>query len=118
MLTDGGSEAKSIEQINEAMYPMSAGFNAQVDKEMTRLSGQVHKDNLEKWYSLVRGQLLFPAWSEQDFERIKSQTIEGLLQNRKTAQGLAGRAIGAVLYGQEHPLSCQRSRTVGQVSAE
>ena len=67
MLTDGGSEAKSIQEINAAMYPIAAGFSAQVDKEMTRLSGQVHKDNLDLWYSLVRGQLLFPAWSETGF---------------------------------------------------
>ena len=78
MLTDGGSEAKSIDEINKAMFPMASGFNAQVDKEMTRLSGQVHKDNLDAWYELVRGQLLFPAWSKQDFERIKQQVTNAI----------------------------------------
>ena len=72
LLTDGGSEAMTIEAINDAMYPIASAFSSQVDKEMTRLSGQVHKDNLDTWYALVRGQLLFPAWSEQDFERIKT----------------------------------------------
>ena len=78
MLTDGGSEAMTIEQINEAMYPIASGFGAQVDKEMTRLSGQVHKDNLDQWYSLVRGQLLFPAWSESDLERLRTQLINSI----------------------------------------
>jgi zinc protease len=73
MLTDGGSQAMTIDEINAAMFPMAAGFGAQVDKEMTRLAGQVHKDNLDAWYELVRGQLLFPAWSKTDFERIKTR---------------------------------------------
>lgn len=73
MVSDGGSATQSIEEINKAMYPFASGFNAQVDKEMTRLSGQVHKDNLDSWYGLVRNQLLRPGWREQDFERLKTQ---------------------------------------------
>ena len=62
-------------------------INAQVDKEMTRLAGQVHKDNLDAWYELVRGQLLFPAWSEQDFERIR-QLFDDLERKRDIAEFL------------------------------
>ena len=39
MLAGGGSQAKTIDEINAAMFPMAAGFGAQVDKEMTRLVG-------------------------------------------------------------------------------
>ncbi|MBT8078723.1 MAG: insulinase family protein [Gammaproteobacteria bacterium] len=73
MLTDGGSTSMSIQEINEALYPIAAGFNAQVDKEMTRLSGQVHKDNLDTWYGLTRDQLLNPGWDQSDLERLKTQ---------------------------------------------
>ena len=49
--------------------------------------------------------MLKPAFTSEDFDRIKSQTIEGLMASRKTPQGLAGRAITSVLYGSTHPLS-------------
>ena len=73
MLTNGGSAAYSIEEINDAMHPIAARFSAQVDKEMTRLSGQVHKDNLDTWYRYARSQFLNPGWHPQDFARIKTQ---------------------------------------------
>jgi len=105
MLTDGGSEASTIDEINEAMYPIASGFNAQVDKEMTRLSGQVHKDNLDTWYSLVRGQLLFPAWSEQDFERIKTRITNSIRTDLvgNNDEELGKEYLYASIYGGEHP---------------
>lgn len=105
MLTDGSSEAKSIEDINAAMYPIAAGFNAQVDKEMTRLSGQVHKDNLDLWYSLVRGQLLFPAWSEKDFERVKTQIANSIRTDLvgNNDEELGKEYLYESIYGDEHP---------------
>jgi len=105
MLTDGGSEARTIDEINEAMYPIASGFNAQVDKEMTRLSGQVHKDNLDTWYSLIRGQLLFPAWSEQDFERIKTRVTNAIRTDLvgNNDEELGKEYLYASIYGDEHP---------------
>jgi len=105
MLTDAGSEAKTIEAINEAMYPIASGFDAQVDKEMTRLSGQVHKDNLELWYSLIRGQLLYPAWSEQDLERIRTQVINAIRTDLvgNNDEELSKEFLYKTLYGDDHP---------------
>ncbi len=105
MVSDGGSEALGIEAINEAMYPIAAGFNAQVDKEMTRLAGQVHKDNLDTWYSLVRGQLLFPAWSEQDFERIRTQLINAVRTDlvNNNDEELGKEVLYSSIYGGDHP---------------
>ena len=115
MVSDGGSEALTIEEINDAMYPIAAGFNAQVDKEMTRLSGQVHKDNLDAWYSLVRGQLLFPAWSASDFDRIKTQLINGIQTDLvgNNDEELGKEFLYATIYGEGHPYG---SFNLGDVS--
>ena len=105
ILSDGGSEAMTIEEINKAMYPIASGFSAQVDKEMTRLSGQVHKDNLDTWYALVRGQLLFPAWSDEDFERIKTQMQNAIRTDLvgNNDEELGKEALYEAIYGEEHP---------------
>jgi zinc protease len=115
MLTDGGSEAMSIEAINAAMYPIASGFGSQVDKEMTRLSGQVHKDNLDAWYELVRGQLLYPAFSQKDFERIKQQMINAIRTDLvgNNDEELGKEVLYASLYGGEHPYG---SLNLGNVS--
>ena len=119
MLTDGGSEAKTIDEINTAMYPVAAGFHAQVDKEMTRLSGQVHKDNLDTWYSLARGQLLFPAWSEQDFERIKTQTTNAIRTDLvgNNDEELGKEYLYSSIYGTEHPYGSLNLGSVSDIEA-
>jgi zinc protease len=115
MITEGGSQAKTIDEINAAMFPMAAGFGSQVDKEMTRLAGQVHKDNLDAWYELVRGQLLFPAWSEQDFERIRTQMKNAIRTNLvgNNDEELGKEYLYTRIYGAEHPYG---SLTLGAVS--
>ena len=40
MLTDGGS--KFIQRLKLKMFPMSASFGHQIDKEMLRFTGRVH----------------------------------------------------------------------------
>ena len=115
MLADGGSQSKTIEQINAAMYPMAASFDAQVDKEMTRLSGEVHKDNLDTWYSLIRGQLLYPAWSQNDFERIRTQVTNAIRTDLvgNNDEELGKEYLYAQVYGSKHPYG---SLNLGSVS--
>ena len=119
MITDGGSQAKTIDEINAAMFPMAAGFDAQVDKEMTRLAGQVHKDNLDAWYELVRGQLLFPAWSEADFTRIKTRMINGIRTDLvgNNDEELGKEYLYAKIYGPKHPYGSLNLGAVGDIKS-
>ncbi|MEJ2521427.1 MAG: pitrilysin family protein [Gammaproteobacteria bacterium] len=105
MITDGGSTERSIDQINEAMYPMAAGFGAQVDKEMVRLSGGVHQDNLEGWYALVTEQLLSPGWRAEDFERVRTQLVNAIMTDlvANNDEELGKEALYQFIYGPEHP---------------
>jgi zinc protease len=101
------------------MYPIAAGFEAQVDKEMTRLSGQVHRDNLDTWYSLVRGQLLFPAWSEQDLERIRTQIGNAIRTDLvgNNDEELGKELLYAELYGEDHPYGSLNLGAIGDIES-
>ena len=123
MVTDGGSVTDSIQEINAAMYPIASGFNAQVDKEITRLSGQVHKDNLDTWYGLVRNQLLRPGWREQDFARVKTQLSNavrtGLVANND--EELGKEVLYSSIYGDDHPygsLNLGHSGDIGNLTID
>jgi zinc protease len=65
------------------MYPMSAGYSVSVDKEMTNFTGRVHRDNLDAYYALFKNALLAPAFSEADFNRVKSQRLNFLERGRR-----------------------------------
>lgn len=105
MLTDAGSETLSIQDINTAMYPIASGFDAQVDKEMTRLSGQVHRDNLETWYRLASSQLLTPGWREQDFTRVRTQLVNAVRTSLvgNNDEELGKEMLYSRIYGPTHP---------------
>jgi zinc protease len=83
LMAGGATQANPFEKILERLYPMAAGYGASVDKEMTNFTGRVHRDNLNVFYSLFRNALMAPAFSEQDFTRIKSQRLNALERGRR-----------------------------------
>ncbi len=83
LLADASTIEDSYDQILAKLYPMAAGYGSSVDKEMTVFTGRVHRDNLEAYYELFRNAILSPAFDEQDFERIKSQTMNYLERTRR-----------------------------------
>jgi zinc protease len=83
LLSDGSTTEDSYEQILEKLYPMAAGYGKSVDKEMTVFRGRIHEENLEDYYTLFKNALLQPAFSEEDFERVKSQTMNFLERGRR-----------------------------------
>jgi len=75
MIAGGGTKDMTYRQIAEAMYPMAATFNVQIDKEMTAFLGETHSDNLQAYYKLIRARLLEPGWREDDFKRIRDNAV-------------------------------------------
>ncbi len=104
MITEGGSESRTIEEIHKAMYPMAASFSSQVDKEMIRLSGNVHRDNLVAWYALASDQLLNPGWREDDFTRVKKQLINAVRTDLvgNNDEELGKEVLYTFIYGPDH----------------
>jgi zinc protease len=83
LLEDSSTRNNTYEQILEKLYPMAAGYGASVDKEMTVFTGRIHKDNLDAYYGIFKDAILAPAFKEEDFNRIKSQTMNYLKQTRR-----------------------------------
>lgn len=78
MLSGGGTKDLTYKQVTDTFYPMAAGLGNQVDQEMTVFTGTTHIDNLEAYYKLVRSMLLEPGWREDDFRRIKDQSLNAI----------------------------------------
>jgi len=105
MIVDAGSQQHTLAEIEQAMYPMAAGFEAQVDKEMTTLSGAIHRDNLSAYYGLIMEQLLTPGWRESDFQRVKTQTINAVRTDliANNDEELGKEVLYSYIYGPNHP---------------
>jgi zinc protease len=97
MLTDASTTKNSYEKILEKLYPMAAGYNVSVDKEMTVISGRVHKDHVNAYMELFTDAILHPAFNEDDFNRIKQNTLNYL---QRTLRYSNDEAFGKqTLYG-------------------
>ena len=45
LVAGGATKADTLEAILQKLYPMAAGYGVSVDKEMTNLTGRVHRDH-------------------------------------------------------------------------
>ncbi|SHG26363.1 zinc protease [Microbulbifer donghaiensis] len=104
LMSEATSE-RSAAEFAEALNRLGASISIAPDQYETTVTLNVLAKHLDEAMPLLLERILTPDFSEEDFARIKQQTIEGLQQARKTPQGLATRAVGAVMRGPEHPLS-------------
>ncbi|HEU0120418.1 MAG TPA: pitrilysin family protein [Bryobacteraceae bacterium] len=104
MLAGGGTKALPYQQVLDALYPMAAQVDAQVDKEMIVFSGTTHADNLEAYYTLLRDMLLTPGWREEDLKRIRDhQRNEVRLALRENNDEELGKEVLYSLAYAGHP---------------
>ncbi|MEM7582362.1 MAG: pitrilysin family protein [Acidobacteriota bacterium] len=75
MMSGGSTTESSFEAILDKLYPLASSYSVRVDKEMTTLSGRTHRDNLETFFGLLQDAYLRPAFSEEDFERLRSNQL-------------------------------------------
>lgn len=78
ILANGGTQDLSFKDISQRFYPMAAYVSLNVDKEMSVFTGQIHVDNLEEYYLIIKDMLLKPGFREEDFIRIKTNQLNFL----------------------------------------
>jgi zinc protease len=108
MIADAGSEKMPIEEIQKTLFPIAGGFGAYVDREMTTFNGSIHADNVATYFDTVLPQLLAPGWRAEDFERVKQQVRNSLVQDLRTNndEELGKEALQSALFagtGYGHP---------------
>ena len=78
LLSEGGTQERSYDEILEKLFPLAGSYSASVDKEMTVVSGLVHRDVLPGFYPLFLETVMHPGFRPEDFERLQSRTIATL----------------------------------------
>ncbi len=85
LIAEGGTTERSYDEILDELYPMAASYDVRVDKEMTTLTGRVHKDTLDDFVVLYTDAFLRPAFSEDDFQRVRTDTLNYLEKSLRYA---------------------------------
>ncbi|MBT8052824.1 MAG: insulinase family protein [Xanthomonadales bacterium] len=107
---------RSAAEFSEALERIGASVGVTSGQYETSVSLNVLSKHLDAGVRLMLERLLEPAFTQEDFDRVKSRQMESLMQARKSGSALANRALGAVLAGPEHPLSYPGSGLPSTVS--
>ena len=100
MIAEAGSEDLRIDELNRALLPIAGSFEAQVDREMTVFSTTAHRDTLDRLHEIILPQLLRPGLRESDFDRLREQQRNALVQDLRAnnEEELGREALQANLF--------------------
>ncbi len=109
MVARGATSAHRYDEILALLYPMAAGYDISVDREMTVLSGRSSTGDGEAFLQLLREALTQPAFDAADFERLRTEAVAGLEKSLRYAldEELGKAILQEALYrgsGYAHPI--------------
>ena len=112
MLGRGGTQTMSFEELTTALYPWSASVGVQADKEITTVIGQVHRDQLEPFYEILRDLILSPRFDPSDFERNKEFLTNAVVSTLRgnDDEELGKEALNVLMYD-GHPYAAPSTGT-------
>lgn len=112
-----GTANKTPEELEEAIDLLGASINMYTTNESIIVRGNTLKRNYAKTMELVQEILLQPRWDEEEFDRIKTSTINGIRRSEANPNVIANRVYNKVLYGENHPFAFPASGSIESVEA-
>ncbi|TDF35094.1 insulinase family protein [Alteromonadaceae bacterium M269] len=98
-LLNESTTARSNEDMSLELQKLGSNVRINARNETINVFVSSLSKNLDATLALVEEKLLKPAFNEVDFNRLKSQTIQGIQNARKDANALSNEAWDKLLYG-------------------
>jgi zinc protease len=91
---------KDQNALAEALFPMAAELDVQVDKDALVFMGRVHKDHLRDFAQILADVILRPRLDEADFKRLRDDALSAVSSTLRTGNDelLQREALEALLY--------------------
>jgi zinc protease len=100
IMSEGGTEAISAQQLLEALFPYAADWSVRVDKEQTTFSIRVHRDGLDTVSKLLVDAVVRPRWDPREFERLRDTVVNDISKRLRQGddENLGKEALGELMY--------------------
>lgn len=102
-LLDEGTKNFSTLEISDKLQLLGASLWTGADLDESYLSFTTLKQTFEPTLELVADVLLNPSFPESEFNRLKTEHLNIILQEKADPFGMALRVIPKILYGSGHP---------------
>lgn len=70
--------------LNDALFPLAAELNVQVDKEATVFIARIHRDHEQRFLAILRDVLTRPRFDDADFKRLRDEQLAFLQSTLRT----------------------------------
>jgi zinc protease len=101
-----GTASKNTQQIAEALETMASSVTVStgMSSAFAVVSGSSLTENFEPTFAIAADVLLHPTFPADEFDRLKTRTKAGLIQQRSNPGFLGSEMLSSVLFG-SHPAS-------------
>lgn len=114
-LMRAGTTKKSKAELDEAVDFIGAVLNVG-SSGIFASSLTKHTDDL---LGMMQEVLLMPSFAQEEFDKIKQQTLSALAFNQNDPNAIASRVSDVVFYGTDHPYSeFETEETIGNIALE
>jgi predicted Zn-dependent peptidase len=102
MLTEGTTSRNSLQIADQIAY-LGVSLNASSNWDASTVSLHTPISQLDSALALFADVVLHPAFSADDFERVRKNRLTSLVQLKDRPTAIADQAYAAILYGSGHP---------------
>ena len=116
MLTEGTTSRNSLQIADQIAY-LGVGLNAGSNWDASTVSLHTPISQLDSALALFSDVVLHPAFSSEDFERVRKNRLTSLVQLKDRPTAIADQAYASILYGSGHPYGHSLIGTEASVTA-
>lgn len=114
-MADARTQNSTTEELSNRLAKLGSQFSISAGDTTTNLYVKTLTENLDATMDIVAERLFEPNFNDEDFARLKDQTIEGIKQSRKRPGPVADMVFSQRLYGQSDPTAYFGSGTLESV---
>jgi zinc protease len=104
-LLDEGTKELNALQINEKLQLLGANLSSYSDQDISNVYMNTLKPSFDASLGLFADVILNPAFPDKEFERLKTEQINGIRNEKSEPITMALRVMNKYLYGEGHPYS-------------
>ena len=116
-MVDDATTNKSVEDIANELAKMGSSYSWSSGDTYTTLRIRSLTKNLDQTVALAVDSLLNPKFDAADFDRIKSNTSEGIKADKKEASVTANNVFNLLMYGKNNSFAYGNTGTEDSVEA-
>jgi zinc protease len=111
-----GTAGKTPEELEEAIDLLGASINMFTSNENITITANCLSRNYDNTMALIEEILLQPRWDEEEFELIKTRTINSIKRQAGQPNSVARSAYNKLLYGKDNILGYTSAGTEDEVA--